>query len=79
MGGLEGRCSLPSLVRSRSTCGTLLETDLGRMVVVMRMMMRMRIVEIMVILLWIALFGKVSEVGGNHRGDNNIDVDAGEN
>ena len=44
MGELEGRCSLPSLVRSRSTCGTLLETDLGRMVVVIRM----GIVKIMV-------------------------------
>ena len=70
MGGLEGRCSLLSLVRSRSTCGTLLETDLGR-----RVVMRMGIVKIMVI----ALFGKDSEVGGNHGGDDNINVDAGEN
>ena len=62
MGELEGRCSLPYLVRSRSTCGTLLETDLWRMVVVMRMMMRMGFVEIMVIMIGIALFGKDSMV-----------------
>ena len=54
MGGLEGRCSLPSLVRSRSTCGTLLETDLGRMVVVR---VRMGIEKIMVIMLGLVLFG----------------------
>ena len=42
-------------------------------------MMRMGIVEIMVIMIGIALFGKDSEVSGNCGGDDNIDVSADEN
>ena len=74
MGELEGRCSLPDLVRNRSTCGTPWGIDLGRKVVVV-----MGVVKMMVIMLGIGLFGKDSEVGGNDGGENNIDVDADEN